>query len=206
MLFVMAMPLYSQTMYYYYNGMKVKLTVDRSEINIATNDSTLFGSVLKSLNVVYSDDSTLSPTLKKIKLTTTLNESQYLSVVNTLNQNSRIKVLPYFVRNGATPIGTSDVFYVKLKNANDAILLRSVAERTNVQIVKQVPYMPLWYILSIQNSNFQNSVEASNYFYETESFEDVDPAFMFNFKKIALMTPCLINNGAYLIQETPTLT
>ena len=42
--------------------------------------------------------------------------------------------------------------------------------------------MPLWYILSIQNSSFESSVAASNYFYETQKFEEVDPAFMFDFK------------------------
>ena len=42
--------------------------------------------------------------------------------------------------------------------------------------------MTLWYIMSIHNSSFGSSVDASNYFYETGHFADVDPAFMFDFK------------------------
>jgi len=42
--------------------------------------------------------------------------------------------------------------------------------------------MPLWYILSLKGSVFNNSIEATNYFFETGLFQEVDPAFMFNFQ------------------------
>lgn len=61
-----------------------------------------------------------------------------------------------------------------------------MAAQKNVDVVKEVPNMPLWYILSIESSSFESSVEASNYFYETGNFDDVDPAFMFNFKVNAI--------------------
>jgi hypothetical protein len=71
---------------------------------------------------------------------------------------------------------------LKLKKEDDIAKLKEVAERHNVQIVKQIPYMPLWYILSVKDSGFWNSIEASNYFFETGYFADVDPAFMFTFR------------------------
>lgn len=39
----------------------------------------------------------------------------------------------------------------------------------------------MWYVLSLGNSDFDSSVAASNYFYETEHFDGVDPGFMFDF-------------------------
>jgi hypothetical protein len=39
--------------------------------------------------------------------------------------------------------------------------------------------MPLWNILSFKNASFANSLEPTNYFYETAQFEDVDPALIF---------------------------
>ncbi|MCL2313135.1 MAG: S8 family serine peptidase, partial [Firmicutes bacterium] len=108
---------------------------------------------------------------------------EYIAIVDTLKENEYVhKVLPFFERGNAPPIGTSDFFYIKLKGAEDTIQLRQIAEGQNVQIVKQVPYMPLWYILTIRNSTLNNSIDATNYFYETGYFEDVDPAFMFNFR------------------------
>ena len=39
--------------------------------------------------------------------------------------------------------------------------------------------MPLWFILSFKNSAFNNSLEATDYFYKTGLFADIDPAFVF---------------------------
>ena len=49
--------------------------------------------------------------------------------------------------------------------------------------------MPLWYILSVQGSGFRNSIEASNYFFETGYFREIDPAFMFNFAPSCVNDP-----------------
>ena len=68
-----------------------------------------------------------------------------------------------------------------LKTPADIARLQEVAERHGVQIMRQIPYMPLWYILSVQGSGFRNSIEASNYFFETGYFREIDPAFMFDF-------------------------
>ncbi|MCL1851361.1 MAG: hypothetical protein FWF70_08190 [Bacteroidetes bacterium] len=102
-------------------------------------------------------------------------------------------VYPFFERGDAPPIGTSDIFYLKLKARNDTALLRNIAEQLYIQIIKEVPYMPLWYILSIRNSVFENSIVASNFFYETGYFEDVDPAFMFNFQPNCTNDPKFFN-------------
>jgi len=118
-----------------------------------------------------------------LKLATKTVSSEYEKLVADLKQDERVKhVLPFFNRGAATPIGTSDIFYLKLKTVNDIATLEALTKEQNIRIVKEVPNMPLWYILSIQNSSFESSVAASNYFYETQKFEEVDPAFMFDFK------------------------
>jgi len=177
--------------FYYYNGQQIELTVDKSRVNIITDDNSTISSAVISQNIGISfTDSILSTTIRKISFGVMPSENQYNTVVNDLRQNQIVKkVVPYFVRGNAESIGTSDIFYVKLKNVNDLSVLQSVAQQKNVQIVKQVPYIPLWYILSIKNSVFNNSVEAANFFYEIGSFEDVDPAFMFNFKPNCVNDP-----------------
>ena len=95
-------------------------------------------------------------------------------------------LLPFFERGeGVEPIGTSDIFYLKLKDSDDVRLLEKMAAELGVQVIEEIPYTLRWYTLSIFGSEFSSSIEASNYFYETGKFEDVDPAFMFDFKPSA---------------------
>ncbi|MDO4728654.1 MAG: S8 family serine peptidase, partial [Bacteroidota bacterium] len=107
----------------------------------------------------------------------------YENVVNQLKATNGVVSVGAFYSRGQNvePIGTSHTFYVKLKNANDYPILEQFANSTNTKIVKEIPYVPLWYIVEVVNSS-QNAVSMSNQFYESNLFADVDPAFMFNFR------------------------
>lgn len=174
-------------MSYYYQGKKIDLTVDRNFVHVITDEDFMKSSaasrLFQSLHL-ERDDSKPIQGLVKLKLKSAPEMQEYSKIVASLKQNERIKyVLPFFERGeGADPIGTSDVFYIKLKDVKDSTLLKKVADRLNVQIVKPILYMPEWYILSIQNSAFANAIDATNYFFETGQFGDIDPAFMFDFK------------------------
>ena len=51
-------------------------------------------------------------------------------------------IYPYYEQGeGVDPIGTSDLFYVRLKD-NDKESLEKMAEKYGVKIVEEVPYMP----------------------------------------------------------------
>jgi hypothetical protein len=116
-----------------------------------------------------------------------LTVSEYFETINALKQSGKVtEVFPFFERgSGVAPIATSDIFYLGLKEIDDIAILKRVVERHNVQIVRQLSYMPLWFILSVQGSSFWNSIEASNYFFETGYFDAVDPNFMFTFRSSA---------------------
>lgn len=90
---------------------------------------------------------------------------------------------------GTERVGTSDVFYLKLKDVSGIEAMDMTAESKGVTVVKEVPYMPLWYILSIKDSDFASSIDASNYFYETGLFADVDPAFLLNYTTMSVNDP-----------------
>jgi len=173
-------------MSYYYEGKKINLTVDRNYVYIIAEEN-FFNSestnqMLQSLNL-ESEENKMVDGMTKLKFKSAPEMKEYTKRVEILKQNEQIKyVFPFFERAGIAPIGTSDVFYIKLKNEKDIETLREVTERQNLQIIKQIPYMSLWYILSIKKSVFSNSIEATNYLFETGMFEDVDPAFMFEFK------------------------
>ena len=104
---------------------------------------------------------------------------------------------------GTEPVGTSDVFYLKLKEESGIEVMERTAESRGVTVVKEVPYMPLWYILSIKDSDFASSIDASNYFYETGLFADVDPAFLLNFTTMSVNDPYYIDQWGLKNVQNP---
>jgi len=174
----------AQTEFYYFRGQQIPLTVDRSRVHIIINDEGNESQDLLFQNFgVEVDNSRQTQGMAKLKFQFEPTIQEYSEIVSFLRQSQEIRhVFPFFERVGAEPIGTSDIFYVRLKEIKDSTILKKVAERHNAEIIRQIPYMPEWYVLSILNSTFSNSIEASNYFFETGYFQAVDPAFMFNFR------------------------
>lgn len=170
--------------YYYYKGNKVFLELDRAKVNIITNQNfnTIETSNIGFKNYILEQDEVLSA--NKLARTEFISEPsliEFYQKTNLLKSKPNIKGIGlYFKRNGTTSIGTSNYFYVKLKSQSDYFILQQFSITKNAQIVKQVSYMPLWYILSTTNPQF-TSLELSNQYYESGNFADTDPAFMFNF-------------------------
>lgn len=177
----------AQEHYYYYKGEKVQLTPDRNYLNIIVssgfNTSAAIRLGFEDFKLVKDNSNTQKQFFGKLKFKSAPSDEEYNKAVAALRQLDRVKhVAPYYVRgNGAEPIAVSNIFYIKLHKDNDFKVLQKAAAEHNVSIVKQVPYMPKWYILTVNSSSKATSVEASNQLYETGLFADVDPAFMFNF-------------------------
>lgn len=170
---------------YYYQSEKIPLHLDRQFVNIFT-DGDFNSRLLTDIGITdfkfITDNTENGQRFAKLKFTSPLNDKEYGIMVNQLRQLNGVKhVAPFFERGSAEPIGTSNHFYIKLKKANDTRILKKVAKLNNATVVKQVPNMPLWYIVSLNDGTDITSVEATNRFYKTGSFADVDPAFMFDF-------------------------
>lgn len=186
--------------YYWYHGKAVDLSFNKENVNIMIDTSMVKKSEafvicaelgLEGLSELDQDG------LFKAKITQSCELfSDYQDAVNELLKDSRIKyVFPYVEQGkGLEPVGTSQYFYVQLKEIvpeekiaeqipylekeYDIGALIEESERSGVYIVKQIPYMPNWYVLSIEGSSFRTSIEAANQFYETGRFEETDPAFI----------------------------
>ncbi|HET56075.1 MAG TPA: peptidase S8 [Ignavibacteria bacterium] len=175
----------AQDMFYYYKGNKIDLKVDKNYLNIiAKEELQNFSDSISNYFSIVQDENDQSRKITKLKFKSTPNELEYTEVLKTLKRAGYVKyAFPYFERSSETPsIGTSDIFYLKLKEKKDTTILKQIVKERNVHMIEQIAYMPYWYILSVQNSVFSNAIEASNFFYETGYFADIDPAFMFDFK------------------------
>jgi serine protease len=169
--------------YYYYNGEKVYLTLDKKKAFLTTKTS-FQESTIQSLGIGNIQlETNINTKRGEIEYNSELSTLDYFQKFNTLLSNPEIRnVSLYFKRDNTSSIGTSNIFYIKLNNENDLNLLQQTASQKGVTIVHQNQFMSLWCKLSVNANNPKTSLQLSNEFFETGLFADVDPAFMFHFR------------------------
>lgn len=186
--------------HYWYQGESIPLTLNLEYLNILLSNPEMDEAELDELCQemhLRAFKESRDGGLVKVRLSERPDsQDEYITQIHSIRKDFRINgVYPFFERGGGVePIGTSNVFYLKLCDEEgyyDLEPMQQMAEQYGVTIVKEVPYMPNWYILSIEGSSFENSLDATNAFYESGLFADMDPAFMFNFQ------PCTVNDPYY---------
>lgn len=146
--------------YYYYHGEKIPIIINADSVVLYTVGNSR----------ALDDNSILSTTIARNEI------NQY-----SLNRNATITSIEYIIGDSITR-KMSNYFYVKLHNTVDTILLNELVTETRTHILGEVPYMEHWYKIMVAHSTINNTLEMSNYFYETGLFANVDPGFIFNFK------------------------
>src|SRR5690606_37593817 len=171
----------AQEHFYYYKAEKIALTLNTERVNFrvtADFDSLSIDNLGFKLSNFHPDRLIENTFFGEIDF----NSTDYISSIESLKEiEGIIGVFPHYQKNNDKSIGTSDIFYVKLKNTEDFNILQQTIINKGGKIEMQVPYMPEWYIISVDDVNLGTAVHLSNEFYETGLFADIDPAFMFNF-------------------------
>ena len=115
---------------YYYKGQKINLTVNETYLHIIADNAFLSSpsasSLFELLDLEVENPNVSSfpnnQTMVKVKFKSPLQQYMYDAIVNNFKYYANIKkVLPFF-EYGEEPIGTSDIFYVKLNSLNTNIL------------------------------------------------------------------------------------
>ena len=188
--------------YYYYQGEKVYLEVDRRYISL--NIDTGNDEFLSNYSNYFSSRSELSTVIDRQQLTPTdsigLSRSNivdsYLEI--TLSENIRssailynnlldslntepsiIKATPCFKNDYDNRVGMTNRFYVQLKNKTDEQLLYSLSELYGLEVLGKDTFIETWYTLACNKSNILNSLELANIFEESNLFASAEPEFMF---------------------------
>lgn len=175
----------SQQHSYYYNGSKINITRSTKYVNVVVNNNYTLSldAANYTVKTIHQDDEGGSKILQVFIKGTS--PSLYSSLASSLNANSNVlKICSYYERgNNFTPIGTSNLFYIKTKNNSTSYQkLLEYRQVYNYSIVREVASMQNWYILKLDNSIANNVIDVSSYLFETGHFDAIDPAFMFNFK------------------------
>ena len=177
--FLCLFSLHSIAEYYYYHGEKVNITINADSMVVYAPSKIRSGSTFSSVQ----------PTI--------IARNQVSQI--SLDDSTQVSAVGYIVGDTITR-KMSNCFYVKLHEEADTTLLKEVVRATETILLGQVPHMDKWYKIMIDHSLINNSLEMSNYFYETRLFADIDPGFVFEFK------PSCVSDYNYLNQwALPTI-
>lgn len=170
--------------FYYYKGKQKALTIDKSLVNVFTTTSFQKSSVANLTTKDFELKNTSTPTEKwtTVDFGSQLSDVEFIQKVNALRNNPNVVGIGYHYKssNGKS-VGTSNLFYIKLKKADDLPLLQQQATAKNVVITGLVGQDPTWYGLKTTKQTTETTVEVANKFIETRLFEEMDPGFMLHF-------------------------
>jgi hypothetical protein len=166
--------------YYYYNGKKVELTVNKQLF-------TVYFDLEKITNNRIAADYTV---IKEISLSEEKKASTRCCVIEIGNANfdstlyalcqkpEIIDVEPVIGSDDVIPV--SRVFYVQLKNESLYDDLVRISKETKTHLIGSVTECKNWYELECSKTSVSNALQTSSIFYETGLFDNVDPGFVFD--------------------------
>lgn len=184
--------LQSQTDYYWSNSKKQNLSIITTKKFILVDETiTDSASLVLSLN----DTSLTVSCFTKFRLPPQLSldslnmykrcaiiESNDSIDINALISNNHVEYVSGYYYVNDTEIGTSHIFYVKLINSQDTVLLDSIASIQKTNIVGNFNNMPLWYVIECSENSLGDALTMSNVFYETGLFDYSHPNLINNYR------------------------
>ena len=174
-------PVMTQTDYfYYYKGNKIPLTLNENKVVV---------SIPKDCGDITERVLASTRTLDKIS-------DEYFDIFLILKSDfNKVTMLDFWAEDAKSVILSSSYYTenkeeicvtpylnVRLKKEEDIDLLTSYAEQYKLNIVKNSPLMPLWYILNITPESEMNTLECANALYESGYFEASVPDFAYDVK------------------------
>ncbi|SDQ65352.1 Por secretion system C-terminal sorting domain-containing protein [Chryseobacterium soldanellicola] len=180
--------------FYYYNGKKYFLQLDKSSIAISSSTTRLAKNLKPKTPIVesytknslFTDGKKVTDNTKtfyvEVESDATVTDEQYISNIKEKNANPDVILAsPCFLTSEGQKMGMSNNFYVKLKSKNGIKALQELAAKNNAEVLGYNEYMPLWFTVACnKNSTFPTAIEMANLFYESGHFESTEPEFIYH--------------------------
>lgn len=184
--------------FYYYGKEKMPLKINTKYIYVSsTKRDAIIGSTSDANSVNLVDfgvkydmtevKETLDETLDgnpltfywaELELLEKLDEETYKKKLDQIRMSNKdVIVAPYFSNSVTDKIGLSQFFVVRLKSAEDIAILKEVAAKTNVVILKE-SLDPLWFAVSLTPQSEKNALDMANWYCESNLFQTAEPDLM----------------------------
>lgn len=150
--------------YYWYNGTKIHLQQGNKWYRLYKDDN---NHDTETQNVVNGRSSQSTSLIWE----TSDSKTEYDT------QNIVYQTPSFLCFDGTQDMYVTHRFYVKLKHAEDVVLLQNLADQYHVSLEEDAN-LPLWYIISCSANSQYNALELANIFYETNLFAASEPEFL----------------------------
>ena len=166
-----------QTDYYYSSGKKFPLTLNENKVVVSIPKEC--GEIIERF---HANVQTLCMIKDETFDTHVILRSEYekLTSLDFWTEDSKSVILTscyYTDTEGDEEVFATPYLDLRLKKEEDIDLLNSYAEQYKLTIVKNMPYMPLWYILHINPESEKSPLECANEIYESGDFAESVPDF-----------------------------
>lgn len=163
----------AQTDYYYYKGKKIPLILNENRVCVSIQKT------CENVNERIRANVQVLSTIKDDIFDIIIISQSDFEKLNSLDSweedaKSVIVTASYFTENNEEVYETP-YLTVKLKKEEDADLLDFYAEKYRFKIVKNLPLMPLWYILHVNPDSDKGSLECANELWESGDFASSQP-------------------------------
>ncbi len=182
--------------FYYFESKKVELSISQDQFVLYLNHGVKDVSEVINPNLIV-DSVYLSGGEYAYRVQ--MPSENFSENMNFFREIEDVKSIEYVIGN-THPVMVSNLFYVQLKNSGDFSKLEEIAKITNSTILVNEENFLNWYTLRNDNKML-TSIEASNYFWETGLFKNVDPGFIFNFKYNMLAPFQCVSDAKFLTDQ-----
>lgn len=163
----------AQTDFYYYKGKKMPLTLNEDKVVISIPKTKMETSERIRANVKvlknFSDE-----TLEMFVIHRS--DFEKLTSLDSWKEDTASVVLSSsYITEKHVEVYASPYLNIKLKKEEDGYLLASYAEMYKLQIIRNSPLMPLWYILSVTPKSEKSPLQCANELFESGKFAASEP-------------------------------
>ena len=163
----------AQANYYYYKGNKIPLSLNENKVVVCIpkecNETDIkIRANVHTLNMISDEAFDIC--------VITQSDYEKLTSLDFWEEDAKSVIITscYFTESNEE-VFTSPYLTVKLKKEQDIDLLTSYAEKYRLKILKQDPFLPLWYILNVTPDSDKNPLECANELYESGDFAESVP-------------------------------
>ena len=190
----------AQENYYYYQGEKQFLEINKEYVYVLLNESVKSTADLKnsidiSIEVLKFESDNTAQSLKPVGVSSgkspspnwaeiqlgnkNLSDKEYQQLLTEMEESGEIEIAaPYFYDVLGNKMALSRYFYVKLKKEGDFAKLEAYTQNTQTEIIGQNKFMPLWYTVAVTPESNLNAMKMANNFYNSNVFAHAEPSFI----------------------------
>ena len=165
----------AQSDFYYYKGKKIPLIGNEDKVCVSIpkdnkKTSERITANIRILSKIKDEDFDIF----------VISRSEYEKLTSSSSWKEDAKsviITPNYITADGIEVFMTPYLNLELKKEEDIDLLTSCAKKYGFKIVKQVPLMPLWYILALTLDSDKNSLECANQLWESGKFGASVPDF-----------------------------